>query len=659
MSQTEHTRDYAFRPPPREETANVDVMRLYWRFVRAYVWPRKWSVLICIVISSLSAGSVYLMSFYGRVLVDSILVIRPNDQPAPTDERTWAPERNRPADGRPTQGMGKRMDLGFAVFERPPGAGQDLLRLAIAYIATQLILDLMARVSNRRYIRVSQGIVGALREDMHRKVLQLQTAYHQSMSPGRLLSRIVSDVGALQDQMMYSILATTRCATMIIAGTLILLVADWRMAFLAFMVTPLFAFVYHRAQPGIRELSRQLRHTNSCMYGLAAQKMDAVKAIQAYSRERHEELNFHRLSACFLRDALYQQRQGAALGRSATIITSMSDATIFILGALWVLEGKMTLGEMLFVRTTTMNLFWPVVEVTGLGVLFGNMQITLGRVVDILDRPVEITDAPDAVDFPSPLKSGIEIRDVAFAYAAPKNRNKGDAEGGEMAEEPVLKGINLTIPVGTWLCVMGASGCGKTTLLYLLSRLYEPQRGEVLVDGVPLNKIRMNSLRRSVGVVPQEAQIFSGSVRDNIAYGVPGATPAQIMAASKAAQLHEFVLTMKVQYETLLGQRGTSLSGGQRQRLSLARALLTNPDVLVLDDCTSALDADTERRIQETLAEILVGKTAVIVSQRVSMASRCHRICTIENGVISEYGTHAELVQTGGFYARLHAQQTE
>ena len=656
MSRKEHTRNYAFRQPPREETSKVDVMRLYWRFVRTYVWPRKWSVLTCMLITSLSAGSVYLMSFYGRVLVDSILVIRPNDQPVPTDERTWAPERNRASSERPAVGMGKRMDLGLAVFERPPGAGQRLLRLAIAYIATQLILDLMARVSNRRYIRVSQGIVGSLREDMHRKVLQLQTAYHQSMSPGRLLSRIVSDVGALQDQMMQSILATTRCATMIIAGTLILLVADWRFALLAFMVTPLFAFVYHRAQPGIRELSRQLRHTNSCMYGLAAQKMDAVKAIQAYSRERHEELNFHRLSACFLRDALDQQRQGAALGRAATVITSMSDAVIFILGCVWVLDGKMTLGEMLFVRNTTMNLFWPVVEVTGLGVLFGNMQITLGRVVDILDRPVEIADAPDATTFPSPITKGIEIRNVAFSYQIDR---KGETAAAVEKEEPVLKDINLTVPVGTWLCVMGASGCGKTTLLYLLSRLYEPQRGEILVDGVSLSKIRMNSLRRSVGVVPQEAQIFSGSVRDNIAYGVPEASPSQVMAAAKAAQLHDFIMTMKVQYETLLGQRGTSLSGGQRQRLSLARALLTNPDVLVLDDCTSALDADTERRIQETLAEILVGKTAIIVSQRVSMASRCHRICTIEEGVISEYGTHAELLKNKGFYARLHAQQTE
>ncbi len=650
MKRRDHTRNYPFRPPPRVETVKVDVLRLYWRFVRTYVWPCKWSVLTCMLITGLSSGSVYLMSFYTRVLVDSVLVVRPAPRPVAGDARVWAPERNRPKTNLPAEGMGKRMDRGASVFARPPGAGMRLLRLAMAYIGTQLTLDLLARLSNRRYIRAAQTITGALREDMHRKVLELQIAYHQSMSPGRLLSRIVSDVGVLQDQMMHSILATTRCATMIIAGTVILLFADWRMALLAFLVTPLFAFIYHRAQPRIRELSRQLRHTNACMYGLAAQKLDAIKAIQAYARGRHELLNFHRLCACFLRDALVQQRLGAGLSRSASVITGLSDATIFVLGSYWVLQGRMSLGEMLFVRNTTMSLFWPVVEITGLGVLFSHMQVTLGRIVDILDRPVEIQDAPDAVDFPRPLRHGIQLRHIRFAY---------QAAGDSREEEPVLRDVSLDVPAGSWLCIMGPSGSGKTTLLYLLGRLYEPQSGEILVDGIPLRKIRMKSLRQAVGVVPQEAQIFSGSVRDNIAYGLPEATPSQIMAASKAAQLHDFVLTMKVQYETLLGQRGTSLSGGQRQRLSLARALLTNPDVLLLDDCTSALDAETERRIQETLATILVGKTAVIVSQRVSMAKRCHRICTLQDGVITEYGTHEELVGAGGFYSRLHAQQTE
>ena len=221
-----------------------------------------------------------------------------------------------------------------------------------------------------------------------------------------------------------------------------------------------------------------------------------------------------------------------------------------------------------------------------------------------------------------------------------------------------LKDISFTVKPGESLCIMGASGSGKTTLLNLLARLYEPTKGKILIDGIPLDKINLASLRKSVGVVPQEAQIFSSTIRDNIAYGNMNASNADIIAAAKAAQMHEVIMGMKVQYETIVGEKGTTLSGGQRQRLSLARALITNPKVLLLDDCTSALDANTERKIQETLESTLQGKTAIMVSQRISMAIRCTHICVLENGAITEYGTHQQLLKNNGFYAKLYAQQT-
>lgn len=326
-----------------------------------------------------------------------------------------------------------------------------------------------------------------------------------------------------------------------------------------------------------------------------------------------------------------------------------------------VLDGDMTLGRMMFLHSTTMTLFQPVLEFTQLSFVLQRLRIALLRVVGVLDKKIEIADPPNAVDFPSPLKSGIEVKDVFFAY--PASHSDKEAEEGTLEPpappEPVLKGVSLFVPTGTWLCIMGASGSGKTTLLHLLSHLYEPTFGEILVDGINMKNIKLASLRRSVGIVPQEAQIFSGSMRSNICYGRPEATNQQIMNAAKAAQMHDFIMEMKVQYETLIGQKGSSLSGGQRQRLSLARALLTDPDLLILDDCTSALDANTERKIQETLSSILVGKTAIMVSQRVSMAMRCHKIAVIENGVISEYGSHDELLAKNGFYAKLFHQQTE
>jgi len=280
-----------------------------------------------------------------------------------------------------------------------------------------------------------------------------------------------------------------------------------------------------------------------------------------------------------------------------------------------------------------------------LNVTISNLLVYLHRLAEVMDEPVRIQDASDAMDLPVPLKHGITLNHVHFSYG-PEN-------------VAVLQDISLVIPAGQWVCIMGASGTGKTTLLHLLARLFEPDAGEILYDGIPINKIRIMSLHQHLALVPQEAQIISGTVRDNICYGLPDAEPKDIMAAAQAAEFHEFVMGLKVQYETILGEKGASLSGGQKQRLSLARALLTQPEILLLDDCTSALDAEIEYHIQETLARILVGKTSVIVTQRVSMAQRCHRIYVLENGVINEQGTHDQLAAQNGFYARLVARQTK
>jgi len=331
---------------------------------------------------------------------------------------------------------------------------------------------------------------------------------------------------------------------------------------------------------------------------------------------------------------------------SGQIISGLATGTLFLVGARYVVNGNMSLGQMLYLYGIAATLFMPVLTLTMLSVQFNHLVVIVQRLVEVLDEPPEIVDKPNAVMFPRPIREGISLHNVGLRYST------------DVDADPVLQAVSLRIPAGTWLCVMGPSGAGKSTLLYLLLRLCEPSWGEITIDGIPLSRIRIKSFRNCVSFVPQEPRIFSGTIRDNICYAVPDAEPQQIMMASKAAELHQFIMGLPVKYETMLGEKGVSLSGGQRQRLSLARALLTDPDVLLLDDCTSALDADTERRIQDTLARILVDKTAIIVSQRASMAKRCHKICTLENRIISEYGTHDELLQRGGFYARLHARQS-
>ena len=633
------------------------------RFIRQYAWPFRWSLIACMILVAINSNYVYVVSYLSRLVVDNILVI---SSAVPDDEHIGhsitAPDRElgRPL-SRPLVGMGKKIDLGVNVSQRPPEAGNKLLLIAICHMLTQFFFNTIGRLAARRHIVVGQGIMGSLREDMHRKVMELSMSYHQSMSPGRLLSRILSDVESVQLEMMALMISGTHCCSMILTGTTILLFVEWRMAIIAALIMPLYSWMYLTKRPQIRFLNQELRHTNACLYGLVSQKIDAMKAIQSYAREPGEELAFHRLVACFFRDALKSQWISATLSCKAGILAHLCNCAIFLYGGKMVLDGDMTLGRLIFVQSATVTLFQPVLEFSQLNFVLQRLRISLLRVSGILDRKAEITDDPNAIEFPRPIKQGIEVRNVAFTYPAAKLSREVDESSEEppVPPAPVLRDISFKVPAGTWLCIMGASGCGKTTLLHLLSRLYLPSQGEILIDGLDLQKINLLSLRKAVGVVPQEAQIFSGSMKENISYGFPDAGNEQIMAAAKAAQMHDFILEMKTQYETIIGQKGASLSGGQRQRLSLARALLTDPELLILDDCTSALDANTERKIQETLAEILVGKTAIMVSQRVSMAMRCHKIMVLEDGLVKEYGSHRELLQKPGFYAKLHSQQTE
>lgn len=644
----EHHRNFPGRPPRRE--FRKAPRQLYARFLRNYLLPHWLRILLAFVMIGTNACSVYLMAYYGKIVVDRILAIETvgKTEDPHADARIWArvagQERRNPS----RQGLARRLDAA-SLPKRPPEAERLLLLMFLLYVSSVVALNVVERFAQHQSILVSRNVAARLREDLHEKILELSLRYHQSTTPGRLLSRITSDVDTMQNQTMQTITLTSRVFFMLVIGFFILFSLDWRIGLIFFCIAPAYALIHRHFRGDIRHFNQELRHTNSCLYGLVTQKLEAIKAIQAYAREGLERLNMHRLAACFLRDAVAQQRQTAGLQGMAGALSGLASAGIFLFTTHLVMKGELSIGELLLVHGTIGALFIPVAELTNLGIITSNMQVTLGRMLDVMEAEPDRKDAPDAVPMPAPLKRGITIRNLAFAYGDSDEEN-----------DAVLRAVDLDIPAGSWLCIMGASGCGKSTLLHLLARLYAPGRGHIHYDGIPLSKLTMESLRRSIGFVPQTPQIFSGTIRDNITYGKPDASPNAIMRAARMAEMHEFILKqLPVQYETLVGERGTSLSGGQRQRLALARALLTNPELLLLDDCTSALDAATERKIQDTLAASLAGKTAVIVSQRVSMARRCHRIAVLENGVVSEYGTHDELLRLGGFYARLHTRQTE
>lgn len=641
-----HHRNIRFRPPRQEYKPEAGHLALYFRFLRDYVAPHRYALLGISLFWVVNAETPLLMAWYGKVVVDSILVVNTATEPAAAPGPAGDPLSYR-ADRLPERGPARsdaNRDRGPGLSVRPAGAMGTLGLLFGIYIGTLVLSNLGARVEARARIRISQRLTGQLREDLHRKVMRLSLGYHKSHAPGRLMARILSDVGDVQDQLYMTFLGFLSSFTIFTTGLTILFVIDWRFGVIALLTLPAYVYAYRRTRRALRVYNAELRHTNSWMYALASQKLDSIKAIQSYGRERHEDLNFHRLSACYLRDTMLQQHTSAGLGALCSIIAAVGTGTLFLFGTTRVLAGEMTLGTLMYANGVAGILFGPVLELSRLNVTLSKLLIVLQRLVQVLDEKETIVEAPDALAFPSPLKRGITLLNVHFCY--------------EQQNEPVLEDITLHIPAGSWMCVMGPSGCGKSTLLYLISRLYEPLTGEILCDHVPLNRIRFEALHRRVVLVPQEPQIFGGTIRENICYGNPDASPKDIMAAAQAAEIHDTIMQLPVKYETLIGEKGITLSGGQRQRITLARALLTQPDVLLLDDCMSALDAETERRIQGTLLKILKGRTAVIVSQRVSMAMRCQQVCVLNGGVVAETGTAEELARAGGFYARLHRQQT-
>ena len=659
MPRNEH-RAIPYRPP-REHAGEKGAFPLILEFVRAYVWPHKWSLFLCILLVTLNTCSAYLLGWYTRLVVDDVLMVgnpAAAESAAPRDTTLRGradPSATRGGDDvlRQRETPSVPPEFGAADSEAarlgrpqpPTWASRKLFTIFVFYLLTLVALNYAARVSNKLRAKISTLIITHLRRDIHVKIIALSTRFHLTHTPGRLMSRILGDVGMVRDRLMELLIDVTSQVFMFIAGLAVVVVLDWRMALAVLLAMVPYAFALAPIRVKMREVNREIRHTGSCLWGLVSQKFDAMKAVTAYSRQLTERLNFRRLSSCLLRDSLQQQRLSAGMNRTADLIASVTTRVLLVACAYEVIRNRMTVGQMMYIHTAVMNLFMPVMGVTMAAIHMSNLLVVLQRISQTFQTSAEVLEVENTRAFPSVRTRGLALENTTHRFLP--------------GSPPALADVTLEVAPGEWLCVMGPSGSGKTTLLQLLARLYDPAEGRVLLDGVPLCEFSFQDIRRHIAFVPQEPQIFSGTIRDNILYGRRDATPREVMDATQSAEAHPFIMNQPVKYESIIGEKGATLSGGQRQRLSLARALLANADILLLDDCTSALDAETERKIQNALARMMTPqKSAVIVSQRTSMALRCHRVAILENGRVTELGTPDELLQRGGYFADLHAQQT-
>ncbi len=510
-----------------------------------------------------------------------------------------------------------------------------LLALGLGHEA---ILALSSWLTWRVRLGVHYGLLEATVDRLH----SLPLAFHREESVGGIMTKLDRGIqGFLQalSEIAFNVLP----ALVYLALSFVLMLRlDSRLSWVVLAFTPLPALIGAWAAEKQTRRERTLLDRWAQIYSRFNEVLSGIMTVKSFAMEDEEKRRFlhgvHEANAVVVRGVGFDSGVGAA--KNLVVLLARIAAIAF--GSLLILRGEMTLGTLVAFLGYVSGLFGPVQGLTGIYQTMRRASVSLDTIYSILDAQDQLADAPNAREVES-VRGEVLFAGVGFAY----NEKK-----------PILRQIDLYVRPGEMVALVGPSGAGKTTLMALLQRLYDPTAGAILVDGTDLRTLRQRSLRRQIGVVLQEALLFNDSVRNNIAYGKPGASEREIVEAAQAAHAHGFIARLPEGYETLVGERGSRFSAGERQRIAIARALLKNPPILILDEATSALDAESEALVQEALARLVKGRTTFVIAHRLSTVVGADRILVLKGGEIVESGDHDALMKADGYYASLVRRQT-
>lgn len=488
---------------------------------------------------------------------------------------------------------------------------------------------------------IGHRFVFDLRFALWRHLQRLSLAFHNQTQTGKIMARATADIELIQSLIQGQLVTFISDLVTLVAVMAMLFFLEWRLAGLIVLLVPFYVVSYLAFLKNIREVSNEQRRLYDVMVGILAEKIAGIQVVKAFVRESWERDQF--MSA--VREKFSVDMRQVHLNRRlqvvSAVISALGTGIVYSYGGWLVQHGQMTPGKLVAMTFYIGFIFNPAVRVVDFNNSLQWAVSAMDRVFQTLDTRPEIEDRPDALPLPS-LRGAVEFDHVSFAYV----------EGQEIVDD-----LSLSVRAGEVVAIVGHSGAGKTTLMNLLMRFYDPTQGAVRVDGADLRDVRLESLRRQVSMVAQENVLFSVTLLENIKYGNRDATDEEAIRAAKAADLHDFILGLPDGYETMIGENGIKLSGGQKQRLALARALVTDPKILILDDVTSALDGETEARVQDALRVVMRGRTTFIIAHRLSSVVDADRILVMEHGGIVDQGTHAELVDRPGIYRDLYEEQ--